>query len=172
MVIVAGTTGCTEKGTRLTQAGSTQTVPTKQRPIVPYLRLEGDETPHLVGSRCKACGQTFVGVRRNCAKCTAIDQMEEVRLSNRGEVWVWTIVHQSAPGIPTPYVAAIVDLPEGVSVRANLEGVEPDPAKIQFGMPVEMYTEPVMNLKPDGSLAPRIDREGNTIIAYKFRPVS
>jgi uncharacterized OB-fold protein len=113
-----------------------------------------------------------VGVRRNCARCTAIDQMEEIRLSDRGEVYVWTIVHQSAPGIPVPYVAAIVDLPEGVSLRANLEGVEPDPAKLKFGMPVEMYTEPAMNLRPDGSLTPRIDREGNTIIAYKFRPLA
>ena len=146
-------------------------VQTKRRPIVPFLRLGDGEKPYLVGSRCKACGQVFVGTRRHCARCTAIDQMEEIRLSDRGEVWVWTIVHQSAPGIPTPYVAAIVDLPEGVSVRANLEGIEPDPAKITFGIPVEMYTEPAMNLQPDGSLAPRVDREGNTIIAYKFRPV-
>lgn len=152
-----------------TASGSTET---KQRPIVPYLRLDSGERPHLVGSRCSACGQAFVGIRRNCARCSAVDQMDEIRLSDRGEVYVWTIVHQSAPGIRTPYVAAIVDLPEGVSVRANLEGVEPDPAKLSFGMPVEMYTEPVMNLRPDGSLAPRIDGEGNTIIAYKFRPVS
>ena len=155
----------------MTQAASTPSVGTKQRPIVPYLRLDGGEKPHLVGSRCKACGQAFVGVRRNCARCTAIDQMEEIRLSDRGEVWVWTIVHQSAPGIRTPYVAAIVDLPEGVSVRGNIEGIEPDPANIKFGMPVEMYVEPAMNLQPDGSLAPRVDREGNTIMAYKFRPV-
>jgi len=96
--------------------------------------------------------------------------MEEIRLSDRGEVWVFTIVHQSAPGIRTPYVAAIVDLPEGVSVRANLEGVSPEPGAIPFGMPVEMFTEPVQNQKPDGTSAPRVDREGNTIIAYKFRP--
>jgi uncharacterized OB-fold protein len=97
--------------------------------------------------------------------------MEEIQLSDTGEVWVWTIVHQAAAGIPTPYVAAIVDLPEGVSVRANLEGVEADPAKLTFGMPVEMYTEPAMNQRPDGTLAPRVDREGNTIIAYRFRPL-
>jgi uncharacterized protein len=155
----------------LTQAAPSSSAEIKQRPIVPFLRLSGDEKAHLVGSRCTACGQAFVGIRRNCARCAAIDQMEEIRLSDRGEVWVWTIVHQSAPGIRTPYVAAIVDLPEGVSVRGNIEGIEPDPARIKFGMPVEMYVEPAMNLQPDGSLAPRVDREGNTIIAYKFRPV-
>jgi uncharacterized OB-fold protein len=155
----------------LTQPASSPSTEIKQRPIVPFLRLDGAEKAHLVGSRCAACGQAFVGIRRNCARCAAVGQMEEIRLSDRGEVWVWTIVHQSAPGIRTPYVAAIVDLPEGVSVRGNIEGIEPDPARIKFGMPVEMYVEPAMNLQADGSLAPRVDREGNTIIAYKFRPV-
>ena len=70
-------------------------------------------------------------------------------------------MHQSAPGIPTPYVAAIVDLPEGVSVRCNIEGVEPDPKNLKFGMAVEMYTETV-----------HVDKEGNEIIAFKFRPAN
>ncbi len=86
--------------------------------------------------------------------------MEEIKLSKRGELHVFSIVHQSAPGIPVPYIAAIVDLPEGVSVRCNIEGVEPDPKNLQFGMPVEMFTEKV-----------HTDREGNDIIAFKFRPV-
>ncbi|HVN84233.1 MAG TPA: OB-fold domain-containing protein [Candidatus Binatia bacterium] len=80
-------------------------------------------------------------------------------MSSTGTLWVYSIVHQSAPGIPTPYVAAIVDLPEGVSVRCNIIDVEPDPAKIRFGMPVEMITKKV-----------REDREGNDVIAFFFRP--
>ena len=65
-----------------------------------------------------------------------------------------------APGVPTPYVAAIVDLPEGVSVRCNIAGVEPDPSKLKFGMPVQMVTEKI-----------RTDREGNDVIAFSFKPV-
>jgi uncharacterized OB-fold protein len=89
------------------------------------------------------------------------EPMEEVRLSDHGELHVFSIVHQSAPGIPTPYIAAIVDLPEGVSVRCNIEGVEPDPKNLKFGMPVEMYTETV-----------HVDKEGNEIVAFKFRPAN
>ena len=134
----------------------------QQRPIVPYLILpeKPQEKPYLVGSRCKVCDARYVGVRNMCSRCSAVDQMEEIRLSDQGEVYIWTIVHQSAPGIPVPYVAAIVDLPEGVSVRANIEGIEPKPENVKFGMEVQMYVEKV-----------REDLEGNDIIAYKFKPV-
>jgi len=131
----------------------------KARPIVPFLRL-GDR-PHLVGKKCERCGAVYLGNRVACSKCSTAGQFSEIPLSTKGSLWVYSIVHQSAPGIPTPYVAAIVDLPEGVSVRCNVIDVEPNPAKIPFGMPVEMITKKV-----------REDREGNDIIAFFFRPAS
>jgi len=84
---------------------------------------------------------------------------EEIALSRRGTVWVWSIVHQSMPGVPVPYVVAVVDLPEGVSVRCNLIDVDPDPAKLRFGMPVEMTTG-----------VSQKDRDGNDVVAFYFRP--
>jgi len=72
---------------------------------------------------------------------------------------VWSIVHQSMPGVPVPYAVGVVDLPEGVSVRTNLIDVEPDPAKLRFGMPVEMTTG-----------VSQQDREGNDVVAFYFRP--
>ena len=139
----------------------TTTAP-KQQPILPFLRLpeKAGEKPYLAGMKCKQCGQVYLGDRMACARCFSTEPMDEVRLSERGELHVFSIVHQSAPGIPVPYVAAIVDLPEGVSVRCNIEGVEPDPKNLKFGMPVEMFTEVV-----------RTDKEGNEIVAFKFRPV-
>jgi len=59
-----------------------------------------------------------------------------------------------------PYVAAIVDLPEGVSVRCSLIDVPPDPAALSFGMPVEMTTR-----------VSQQDREGNDVVAFYFRPM-
>jgi uncharacterized OB-fold protein len=129
----------------------------KPRPIVPFLRL--GERPHLVGKRCAGCGAVYLGNRVACSKCGGTGPFPETPLSSKGKLWVYSIVHQSAPGIPTPYVAAIVDLPEGVSVRCNIIDVEPDPDKIAFGMPVEMITKKV-----------REDREGNDVIAFFFRP--
>lgn len=134
--------------------------PAQQKPIVPFLKIPGgDEKPYLMGSRCKNCGATYLGARMACSKCFNTDTMDDIKLSDRGELHVFSIVHQSAPGIPTPYVAAIVDLPEGVSVRCNIAGVEADPKNLTFGMPVQMVTEKI-----------RTDREGNDVIAFSFKP--
>jgi uncharacterized OB-fold protein len=133
----------------------------KARPIVPFLRLGSNgEAPHLVAKKCAGCGAVYLGRRVACSKCYATGPFTEIRLSDRGSLWVYSIVHQSAPGIPTPYVAAIVDLPEGVSVRCTLVDVEPDPSKLPFGMPVEMVTKKV-----------REDKDGNDVIAFFFRPI-
>jgi uncharacterized OB-fold protein len=134
------------------------TEPKTERPIVPFLAL--GEQPHLVGLRCKTCGATYLKSGRvACSKCGGASNFDDVRLSDRGTLWVYSIVHQSAPGIPVPYVAAIVDLPENVSVRCTLVDVAPDPAKLPFGMPVRMVTKKV-----------RTDKEGRDVIAFFFRP--
>jgi uncharacterized OB-fold protein len=132
-----------------------------RRPIVPFLRLPLDGSPYLAGQRCAACGAVYLGRRRACSRCTAEGPFEEIRLSSRGTLWVWSIVHQSAPGVPVPYVVGVVDLPEGVSVRCNLVDVPPDPAAIRFGMPVEMTTA-----------VSQKDRDGNDVVAFYFRPVA
>jgi uncharacterized OB-fold protein len=144
----------------LTQEAATEKKP---RPIVPFLRLpeSPDQEPYLWGSKCKSCGAAFAGARMACSKCTS-QELEEIRLSNEGELYAFSVIHQSFPGIPVPYVAATVDLPEGVSVRATVTGLDannPDP-KDWLGKKVELYTEKVYS-----------DREGNDVIAYRFRPV-
>ena len=62
---------------------------------------------------------------------------------------------------------AIVDLPDGVSVRCNLVDIEPDPKKIEFGMPVEMVTRKVRERteKNAEGVEETID-----IIAFFFKP--
>jgi len=138
---------------------SASQAPKGRRPIVPFLRLPEQGEPHLVGQRCTACGAVYLGERRACSKCTATGRFEEIPLSRKGELWVWSIVHQSMPGVPVPYVVGVVDLPEGVSVRCNVIDVEPDPARLRFGMPVEMTTG-----------VSQQDRDGNDVVAFYFRP--
>jgi uncharacterized OB-fold protein len=140
-------------------SASAPAAPRGRRPIVPFLRLPDAGEPHLVGQRCKPCGAVYLGTRRACSRCTAEGPFEEIPLSRKGTVWVWSIVHQSMPGVPVPYVVGVVDLPEGVAVRCNLIDVEPDPAKLRFGMPVEMTTG-----------VSQQDRDGNDVIAFYFRP--
>ena len=138
---------------------SASDTPRGRRPIVPFLRLPEKGEPYLVGHRCTACGAVYLGTRRACSKCMRAGSFEEIPLSRRGTLWVWSIVHQSLPGVPVPYVVGVVDLPEGVAVRCNLIDVAPDPARLRFGMPVEMTTG-----------VSQQDREGNDVVAFYFRP--
>ncbi len=108
----------------------------KRNPIVPFLRIPDNpkEEPYLWGSKCKACGTVFLGERIACGKCGDTGPFEEVHLSNEGEIYVFSVVHQTVPGLDAPYVAAIIDLPEGVSVRGNVYGLDPEnPSPDWFG---------------------------------------
>jgi uncharacterized OB-fold protein len=141
------------------QAAQTETGP---RPILPILKLQ--PKPHLVGSKCGSCGAVFLDIKRPaCSKCGAPGNLQQIQLSDKGKVWVFSVIHQSFPGVKTPYVTAVVDLPEGVSVKSNLIDVDPDeleknPQKA-FGMPVELVVNQVST-----------DRQGNPVMAFQFRP--
>ena len=63
----------------------------------------------------------------------------KVPVATTGEVKAFTIVAFAAPGIPVPFVAALVDC-EGTSVRGNLITVDPDPEHVSLGMKVRLAT--------------------------------
>lgn len=131
------------------------------RPLVPHLTLGATrDQDYLNGSRCTNCKATYAGPRLYCSKCSSQGPFETIKLSPQGEVHVWTIVHQATPYVQAPYIAAIVDLPEGVSINTNIVGVEPKPENLKFGMKVKMFTEKVSE-----------DKEGNSYVAYRFQPV-
>ncbi len=133
----------------------------KPLPAVGFLKNPDGGGPYLEGHRCGACGAMFLGERANCSKCGARGRMGAVRLSNRGELYSYCIVHRSFPGIDVPYVSAIVDLDGGGTVKGNLVNVEPDPAKIDFGMAVEVVY---------GDALGRKDGDGNSYFSYFFQP--
>ena len=131
-------------------------------PVVPFLKIPDDGDPYLEGHKCKDCGAVFLGERSVCSKCSTRDQIEPVRLSSTGELYVYSIVHRSFPGIEVPYVSAIVDLEGGGTLKGNLINVEPDPEKIAMGMPVEVIYQ----------TAPQKDADGNEYLTYYFQPRS
>ena len=130
-------------------------------PVVDFLKIPDQGDPYLEGHKCKSCGSIFLGERSICSKCGTRDQIEPVKLSNQGKLHVYSIVHRSFPGIDVPYVSAIVDLEGGGTVKGNLIGVDPDPANIPFGLPVEVVYKDALGRK---------DREGNSYLSYFFQP--
>ena len=70
----------------------------KPLPAVGYLKIPENGKPYLQGCKCSSCGAVFLGERDNCSKCGARGGMEEVQLSNQGELYSYCIVHRSFPG--------------------------------------------------------------------------
>ncbi len=128
----------------------------EQIPLVDYLEL-GD-APHLVANECTACGARFFDRRNACASCEGTG-FKKVDISTTGEVRAFTIVAFAAPGVPVPYVAALVDC-GGTSVRANLVNVEPDPEHVTLGMKVQLATMVIGT-----------DEEGTDAIGFGFEPL-
>jgi len=130
-------------------------------PVVPYLKIPESGDPYLEGLKCSGCGAVYLaGDRPACSKCGAVDSLETLKFSNRGELYVYSIIHRSFPGIEVPYISAIVDLEGGGTVKGNLINIEPDPEKVKLGMPVEVIYK----------IAPRKDAEGNEYLTYYFQP--
>jgi uncharacterized protein len=124
-------------------------------PLVDYLVL-GDE-PHLRASECTACGARFFDRRNACASCGGTD-FRKVRVPTEGEVRAFTIVSLAAPGIPVPFVAAVIDC-DGTSVRGNIVGTEPTPENVRLGMKVRLTTFPI-----------GVDGAGTEAVGFGFTP--
>lgn len=129
---------------------------------VGYFTVPADagETPRLIGSRCRACGEHFYPRRATCARCLSYDT-EEVTLSPRGTLHTWTFLH--VPGFgehraaSDGYAAGQIDLPEGPRVQAVLEGGAAD---FTIGMELELTLAQVAT-----------DKQGRAVMMYRFRPL-
>jgi uncharacterized OB-fold protein len=110
-----------------------------QIPLVDYLVL--GPRPHLEANQCTDCGARFFDRRNACAACSGTG-FARVEVATGGEVRAFSIVAHAGPGIPVPYVPAVVDC-DGTNVRACLINVEPDPEHVSLGMKVRLTTFPI-----------------------------
>lgn len=128
-----------------------------QVPLVDYLVL--DDPPYLRANRCTECAAVFFDRRNACAKCSATT-FEPIAVPREGELRAYTIVSFAAKGVPVPYVAALIDC-DGVSVRANLVGVAPEPEQLPLGMRVQLTTFDM-----------GVDSAGTQAVTFGFAPIN
>jgi uncharacterized OB-fold protein len=124
--------------------------------LVEYLVL--DPEPHLVAHECTSCGARFFDRRNACAACSGT-KFRAADVATSGEVRAFTIVSLAAPGIPVPFVAAIVDC-DGTSVRGNVINTPPDPDHVHVGMKVRLTTQVVGT-----------DDAGTEAVGFGFEPL-
>lgn len=126
-------------------------------PLVGYLCLEPE--PHLVANECINCGARFFDRRNACARC-GLTEFEPVPVAGTGELRAFTIVHRAAPGIPVPFVSAIVCTDDGTWVRSNVVNCDPTPEAVKLGMRVQLTTYPI-----------GADDDGTEAVAFGYEPV-
>ena len=90
--------------------------------------------------RCQTCGYYLHPPLPRCPQCGGRELAPEV-VSGRGEVFSFTVNHQSWDGGTDPYAIVLVALPEqeGLRLTSNLVGVPLD--EIRIGLPVQVVFE-------------------------------
>lgn len=87
------------------------------------------ETPELLGSRCKHCGEAAFPAQDDCRACGKRDT-EITTLGSRGTLWTWTIqsfmpkspyLSDETPETFKPYGVGYVEMPGGVRVESRLQ---------------------------------------------------
>lgn len=136
-----------------------------QKALAPDISTWPNDDPQLIGSRCGSCDATVFPVQPRCPKCSA-GGMLEVLLPRRGTHVAWT-TQGFPPGAPykgpigkacVSFGVGLVQLDDVIRVEGRL--TENDPAKLEFGMNVELTMVPLTT-----------DDEGNEIVTFAFKPV-
>lgn len=93
----------------------------------------------LLLPRCKDCGTHFFRPEVACTHCFSLN-WEWVEASGRGTLYSYCEVHRApVPGFKTPFVFAIVELEEGVTMFSNV--VDCPPEQLRIGMPLQVVFE-------------------------------
>ena len=102
--------------------------------------------------QCRACRRMRHRPSAGCHWCGERD-VDWTRLSGRGKVYTYTVVHRAfhpAFAQDVPYAVGLVAAEEDPTVRFHTRFVECDPGDIHVGMDVEV----TFDLEDDGAVIP------------------
>jgi uncharacterized OB-fold protein len=94
---------------------------------------------------CNSCSKPYFYPRDICPMCGGRDVTWK-QMSGNGSIYTFAIVQRApTPGFAedVPFVNAIVELDEGPRMLASMVDIEPDPAKVKVGMPVQVTFEDI-----------------------------
>jgi uncharacterized OB-fold protein len=132
--------------------------------LLEALNLAGDAVERdamgkatILASECADCQKRVFPPTDVCPECLSED-LGRIALSQRGTLYSWSVVHAAPKGWSLPFIAAYVDLPEGVRVFAHM--VDVDPADLVMDMAVEVCIARL-----------GVDEAGAPVESYSFVPV-
>ena len=121
------------------------------------VRVGIDGSAWIEGFRCAACGAAVPVATIACRSCADRHPPVPFRAVETGKLYSWSVVHRSYPGIAVPFVSAIVDLDDGLSLKGTLRDVPAD--ALAAGMPVRLVLDDAGGAR---------DAEGTPYVGYHF----
>lgn len=121
------------------------------------VETDRDGSARLVGGACGSCGAKIFPPVAVCPECMSED-MARIGLSTEGTLYSWSVVHVAPKGWKVPYIAAYVDLAEGVRVFSHIVGAEP--GALRMDMTVKVCTARLGE-----------EADGRPIESFAFTPV-
>ena len=129
------------------------------KPAASVVRIGANARPSIEGFRCDDCGAVFSEQTMACRRCASRTPPVGFRATEAGRVHSWTVVHRSYPGIAVPFVSAIIDLDDGLTLKGTLRDV--DPARVRSGLPVQLVFDDAGGAR---------DKEGVPYVGFHFVP--
>lgn len=130
------------------------------KPGVMHITSLAADDSYLIGSRCQDCGAVAFPRRVVCHRCFS-ENLVEIPLSKRGRLASFTVAWAAPEGFQPPLALGYIDLPEGVRLLSMVIGSEPTAKALEIGQEMELVFEGIGR-----------DKEGNQIVAFKFKPVT
>lgn len=136
----------------------------KRLPIFEGLFESTSQDPRLLGSKCKECGAVSFprSLRKHRPECVS-HEAEDIRLSRRGILRSYTILHYQPPELfkgPDPfepYAIGSLELMDGIEVFGIIKDCAFGDLKID--MPMEIIFDKLYS-----------DPDGTERLTWKFRP--
>lgn len=130
---------------------------------VPRFWREIPQRYNLIGNQCGVCNRVYFPPRESCPYCRrkSMDKMENVKLSGKGKIVTYTIIHVAPEQFEgqAPYPIAVIQLDEEPRITAQI--VDCDVDDIKIGMKVKSTFR---KIQEDGYI-------GAIYYGYKFKPV-
>ncbi len=113
-------------------------------------------------SACNECEHLFLPPGPCCPNCWSAD-LSPRSVSGRGQVYSFVIYRRTYhPGMPAPYVVALVELDEGPRLISNIVGCSPE--EVEIDMPVCLRFETAGDFQlPRFEPCDRRDEDGGTM---------
>ncbi len=124
-----------------------------------FVKVEGDETPHLLARQCRDCGDISFPPFRYCLKCNGGKETVEMVLSNGGVLVSYTIARQVMPGFRPDYILATVRMKDDPSLVLVAQLTDVKPEDVEAGMDLTMVPKIIKTLM-----------NGEKVVSYCFRP--